>query len=87
MTDRICVLRMKGKFFNNSLINAYAPTNDKPDNVKDEFYERLDKIYGECPKHDVKLVIGDANAQVGRAPPQLLERRASTQPPTTTAFG
>ena len=57
---------MKRKFFNYSLINAYAPTNDKPDDVKDEFYERLDKTYGECPKHDVKLVIGDANAQVGR---------------------
>ena len=57
---------MKGKFLNYSLINAYAPTNDKPDDAKDEFYERLDKTYGECPKHDVKLVIGDANAQVGR---------------------
>ena len=45
VTDRICVLRMKGKFFNYSLINAYAPTNDKPDDVKNEFYERLDKTY------------------------------------------
>ena len=56
---------MKVKFFNYSLINAYAPTNDKPDDVKEEFYERLDRTYGECPKHDVKLVVGDANAQVG----------------------
>ena len=78
MSDCFCVLRMKGKFFNYSLINAYAPTNDKPDDVKDEFYERLDG----CPKHDVKLVTEDANAQVA----QLLEKGASTQPPTTTAF-
>ena len=80
---------MKGKFFYYSLINAYAPTNDKPDDVKDEFYERQDKTYGECPKHDVKLVIGDADAQVGREEffRPVLERRASTQPPTTTAFG
>ena len=60
------MLKMKGKFFSCSLINACAPTNDKLDDVKDEFYERLDKTYGECPKHDVKLVIGDANAQVER---------------------
>ena len=85
VTDRICVFKMKGKFFNYSLINAYALTNDKPDDVKDEFYERLDKTYGECPKHNVKLVIGDANTQVGRE--ELLERRASTQPPMTTALG
>ncbi|XP_058828538.1 craniofacial development protein 2-like [Topomyia yanbarensis] len=48
------------------MINIYAPTNDKPDDVKDAFYECLDKTYGEYPKHDVKIVIGDANAQVGR---------------------
>ena len=64
--DRICVLRIKGKFFNYSLINTYAPTNDKSDEVKDEFYDKLERIYDECPKHDVKVVIGDANAQVGR---------------------
>lgn len=66
VNDRICVLRIRGKFFNYSLINVYAPTNEKPDDVKDEFYERLDKTYDECPKHDVKIVIGDANAQVGK---------------------
>lgn len=63
--DRICVLRIRGKFFNYSLINIYAPTNDKSDDDKDAFYERLDRTYGECPKHDVKIVLGDANAQVG----------------------
>ncbi|XP_052562932.1 craniofacial development protein 2-like [Culex pipiens pallens] len=66
VNDRICVLRIKGKFFNYSLINIYAPTNDKPDDDEDAFYERLDKTYGECPRHDVKIGIGDANAQVGR---------------------
>lgn len=30
------------------------------------FYESLDKTYGECPKYDAKIVIGDANGQVGR---------------------
>ncbi|KXJ70170.1 hypothetical protein RP20_CCG024568 [Aedes albopictus] len=66
INERICVLRILGKFFNYSLINVYAPTNEKTDDVKDAFYECLDKTYGECPKHDVKIVIGDANAQVGR---------------------
>ncbi|XP_058816180.1 uncharacterized protein LOC131679467 [Topomyia yanbarensis] len=66
VSERICVLRVRGKFFNYSLINIYAPTNDKPDDVKDAFYECLDNTYGECPKHDVKTVIRDANAQVDR---------------------
>lgn len=63
VSDRICVLRMKSKFFNYSLISIYAPTNDKPDDLKEEFYESLDEAYGECPKQDVKIVIG-ANAQI-----------------------
>ncbi|XP_058064632.1 uncharacterized protein LOC131214270, partial [Anopheles bellator] len=66
ISDRICVLRIKGKFFNYSLINVYAPTNDKPDEEKEEFYELLEKTYKGCPGHDIKIVIGDANAQVGQ---------------------
>ncbi|XP_058839573.1 craniofacial development protein 2-like [Topomyia yanbarensis] len=66
VSERICVLRVRGKLFNYSLVNIYAPTNDKPYDAKDAFYECLGKTYGECPKYDVKIFIGDANAQVGR---------------------
>ncbi|XP_038116615.1 uncharacterized protein LOC119768902 [Culex quinquefasciatus] len=45
VNDRICVLRIKGKFFNYSLINIYAPTNDKPDDDKDAFYERRKEAF------------------------------------------
>lgn len=60
--ERICVLRELGKFFNNSLINIYAPKNDKPveRRPEDAFYDCLANTYAECPKHDVKMVIGDA---------------------------
>jgi hypothetical protein len=33
---------------------------------KDQFYGQLDRAYAACPSHDVKLVMGDANAKVGR---------------------
>lgn len=42
-SKRIYVFRMRDKFFNYSLINICAPTNDKPDVLKDELYESLDK--------------------------------------------
>ena len=51
ISDRICALRIKGKFFNYSLINVYAPTNDKPNEKKEEFYELLEKTYNECSGH------------------------------------
>jgi hypothetical protein len=45
-------LGIKGKFFNYSLICAHSPTEDKADEEKDSFCDKLDEIYEECPKSD-----------------------------------
>jgi hypothetical protein len=31
---------------------------------KDKFYDELEKAYGECPRSDVKLILGDFSAKV-----------------------
>ena len=64
--ERICILRIKGKFFNYSLINVHAPHNERPEDEKDTFYRKLEKVYDMCPQNDIKIIIGDLNAQVGR---------------------
>jgi hypothetical protein len=68
INERLCVIRIKGRFFNYSLINIHehTPTNDSGEEAKDQFYEQLERAYAVCPSHDVKLVMGDANAKVGR---------------------
>jgi hypothetical protein len=66
INERLYVIRIKGRFFNYSLINIHAPTNDSEEEAKDQFYEQLERAYAACPSHDVKVVIGDANAKVGR---------------------
>jgi hypothetical protein len=66
INERLCVIRIKGRFFNYSLINIHAPTNDSEEEAKDQFYEQLVQAYAACPSHDVKLVMGDANAKVGQ---------------------
>uniref|UniRef100_A0A182N9Y6 Endonuclease/exonuclease/phosphatase domain-containing protein n=1 Tax=Anopheles dirus TaxID=7168 RepID=A0A182N9Y6_9DIPT len=43
INDRLCTLRMRGKFYNISLINVHAPTEDKEEEEKDLFYGRLAK--------------------------------------------
>jgi len=62
----MCWLRIRGQFFNYSIINAHAPTEDKSDTEKDAFYDGLRNLYDACPKRDVKLIIGDLNAQIGK---------------------
>lgn len=66
INERISVLRIKGKFFNCSLINVHAPTEMKPDEEKDTFYALLERAFDSCPSNDIKMVLGDLNAQVGK---------------------
>jgi hypothetical protein len=63
---RICKICVRGLFFNYSLICVLAPTEEKDDDEKDNFYEDLEQIYEECPKRDVKIIIGDLNAKIGQ---------------------
>jgi exonuclease III len=65
-TPGICKMSVRGLFFNYSLIGVHAPTEEKDDDEKDNFYDDLDQIYEECPKRDVKIIIGDLNAKIGQ---------------------
>ncbi|XP_071652375.1 craniofacial development protein 2-like [Temnothorax longispinosus] len=66
ISPRLSVLRIKGRFFNIRLINVHAPTEDKSDVEKDEFYSALEDAYDKCPKNDIKIIVGDFNAKIGR---------------------
>ncbi|CAH8493033.1 unnamed protein product [Schistosoma haematobium] len=48
-----------------NIIQCYAPTNDSNDDIKDQFYERLQSIIEKCPRKDLTILIGDLNAKVG----------------------
>ena len=66
INERICILRLRGRFFNYSIINVHAPHSGRPEEEKERFYSDLEREHYNCPKHDIKIVIGDFNAQVGR---------------------
>lgn len=62
----MCALRLKTKFQNIYIINAHAPTEDKSEEMKDEFYHMLEDAYNSAPENDVKLIMGDFNAKIGK---------------------
>jgi exonuclease III len=64
--DRICTLRIKGKFHNITFINVYAPTDDTEDEITDEFYATLQLVCDELPKYDAVITLGDFNAKLGK---------------------
>jgi exonuclease III len=64
--EYICKLRVRGKFYNMTLINLYAPTEDKEEKTKEQFYEELQRTHDRVPKHDVTITLGDTNAKLGK---------------------
>ena len=63
------VARFNCKHTKLTMVICYAPTNceTRPDDVanKNAFYDQLDDLLSSIPKHDIQIVIGDMNAQVG----------------------
>ncbi|VDP69494.1 unnamed protein product [Schistosoma curassoni] len=48
-----------------NIIQCDAPTNDSNDDIKDQFYERLQSIIEKCPRNDLTILMSDLNAKVG----------------------
>ncbi|KAF8785601.1 Craniofacial development protein 2 like protein [Argiope bruennichi] len=63
---RLCKIRLRGRHYNITLICAHSPTEEKDDPEKDLFYDLLMKSYNSCPAQDMKLILGDFNAKLGR---------------------
>jgi exonuclease III len=64
--ERLCKVRLKGKFNNLSIICTHAPTEEKPDEEKEKFYEDLQTAHNKIPKHDIVIILGDLNAKIGK---------------------
>ncbi|XP_076045216.1 uncharacterized protein LOC143027672 [Oratosquilla oratoria] len=66
INERIAKIRIKCKWFHMSLITAHAPIEDKDDSDKDDFYTCLQEVYDGVQQHDLRIILGDMNAKVGK---------------------
>jgi hypothetical protein len=48
------------------VLNAYSTTPDKTDDVKDSFYEELERLFDKFQKYHMKILLGNFNAKVSR---------------------
>jgi hypothetical protein len=44
----------------------HAPCEDTSDDIKDSFCEELGRVFDQFPRYDMKILLGDFNAKVGR---------------------
>ena len=47
-----------------TVTQCYALTNEKEEEVKQEFYDQLQSIRNSVPKHDICLVIWEMNTKI-----------------------
>ncbi|XP_025407394.1 craniofacial development protein 2-like [Sipha flava] len=64
ISDRICYIELKCKWYYMFLINCYAPTEDKSDDIKYKFYEDL--VCNTLPVDKPKIIFEDFNAKIGK---------------------
>ena len=65
ITERLLYARFKSRFIKLSVVTRYAPTEEAEKEEKDNFYDSLQSILEDIPKHDILVVLGDFNARVG----------------------
>lgn len=50
----------------NTCIQCYTPTNNAAFEEKESFYHQLEAVFQKNPKRDIKIVLGDMNAKIGK---------------------
>ena len=65
VSERVLLVRLKGKPFDTCIIQVYAPTCDYAEDIVEEFYSDVMKAKEQCKPHEVTLVMGDLNAKLG----------------------
>ena len=60
------MIKLKGKKFDVNIIQDYAPTSMSTEEELDTLYEQLSMAYKTCKSQEIKILMGDFNAKVGR---------------------
>jgi hypothetical protein len=55
---------LRGRWFNIIFLNVYAQRENKKDDVKDSFYQKLGRVFDQFPRYDPDTFSDDLNANV-----------------------
>jgi hypothetical protein len=66
ISDRLSYIILRGCWCNIIVLNAHSPCEDKSDDVKDSFYEELGCVFDQFARYDMKILLVDFNAKIGR---------------------
>ena len=61
VSDRISHSILKDRHYDLRITNMHSTTEDKDDEVKDEFYNKLEIVFDKLSPYRMKIVLGDFN--------------------------
>jgi len=64
--DSLSYIILGGRWCNIIVLNVPAPSGEKSDDSKDNFYKELEQVFYYFPKYHMKILLGDLNAKVWR---------------------
>ena len=65
VSERIIMVKIRGKPFNVNIIQVDAPTQDNADDEIEAFYEKIENVIQRIKSGEVTCIMGDFNAKVG----------------------
>ena len=66
VSPRVIAARFSAKPLNITVIQVYTPTAMSSNEDIDDFYGELEEVLNDSPKKDIKVIMGDWNAKIGR---------------------
>jgi exonuclease III len=66
VNGRMSYIILRGLWCHIIVLNIYAPRENKTDDVKNSSYEELERVLDKFPKYNMKILLGDFNAKLGR---------------------
>jgi hypothetical protein len=66
VSDMMSYIILRGRWCNIIVVNVHAPCEDRSDDIKDSIYEELGCVFDQFPRYDMKILLSDFNAKLGR---------------------
>ena len=66
ISDRVSCITLKGRWCDIIVVNVHSPSEDKDDDIKDSFYEQIERLFDQLPVYHMKILLGEFNPKLGR---------------------
>jgi hypothetical protein len=64
VSDRISYIILRGHWYH--CFEVHSPTEDKIVDMKNSFYKEVERVFDRFPKYQIKILLGEINAEVGK---------------------